>query len=127
MRFSRLIAAALTPLIVVLVSTGAPAQQPSGAVAQAAAPAPAAASSPTPAQVKSAVKTALMSVDLTLPQKRQIRTMVQNYEAQTANADGPTKKAAQKALLENIYGILTPAQQTQFKASIKQSLGADTM
>lgn len=123
MRFSRLVAAAVTPLIVAVLSTGAPAQQPRDLVAQAAAPA--AASSPTPAQVKSAVKTALMSVDLTLPQKRQIRTMVQNYESQTANADAATKKTAQKTLLESIYGILTPAQQTQFKASIKQSLGAD--
>ena len=80
---------------------------------------------PTPDQVKSAVKQALMSVGLTMPQKRQIRQMVQSYDQQTANADDATKQAAQKTLLQNIYGQLTPTQQTQFKASIKQSLGVD--
>lgn len=82
-------------------------------------------SSFTPAQVKSAVKQALMSVNLSMHQKRQIREMVQSYDQQTANADDATKKAAQKTLLKNIYEQLTPAQQTQFKASIKQSLGAN--
>ena len=79
----------------------------------------------TPDQVKAAVKTALMSVGLTRHQKLQIKSMLQHYESQTANADGATKQAAQKSLLKNIYGVLTPEQQTQFEASIKQSLGAD--
>ncbi len=93
------------------------AEPQSNAIAQAA--------KPTPSQVKAAVKTALASVDLTLPQKRAIKSMVQSYESQTANADDATKQAAQETLLKNIYQTLTPQQQTQFKASIKQSLGAD--
>jgi Spy/CpxP family protein refolding chaperone len=92
-------------------------QQQSVIVAQAA--------SPSPQEVKAAVKQALTSADLTRSQKRQVKGMVENYEAQTTNADAATKKTASKTLIKNIYGILTPSQQATFKASLKQSLSAD--
>ena len=117
MLVSRLIAAAAMPLMLSYLPISVTAQQQIQNVAQATAP--------SPDQVKSAVKQALMSVGLTRRQKLEVKSMVQNYESQTANADDATKQTAQKTLLKNIYGILTPAQQTQFKASIKQSLGAD--
>jgi Spy/CpxP family protein refolding chaperone len=50
--------------------------------------------------------------------------MVQNYKSQTANADAATKKSAQEALLKQIYGVLTPDQQTKFKASLKASMAS---
>jgi len=78
---------------------------------------------PSPDEVKAAIKKGLQSANLTMPQKRQVRGMVQNYESQTAGADDATKKAAAQTLLKNIYGILTPQQQSTFKASMKQSLG----
>jgi len=102
-----------TPFVPIAVS----AQQHAITVAQSA--------SPSPAEVKAAVKQALVNVDLTLAQKRQVKGMVQNYESQTASADSATKKAAGKTLVKNIYGILTPSQQATFKASLKQSLAAD--
>jgi t-SNARE complex subunit (syntaxin) len=83
------------------------------------------AAQPTPEQVKAAVKNALMSVNLTLRQKREIKSMVDNYKTETANVDEATKQADAKSLLKNIYDVLTPDQQTQFKASIKQSLAMD--
>jgi Spy/CpxP family protein refolding chaperone len=82
------------------------------------------ASTMTQTEAKDAVKTALKSVDLTPHQKLQIKPMIQNYEAQSANADPATKQAEQKALIKQIYGVLTPAQQVQFKASLKNSMAA---
>lgn len=117
MKIRSLIAALALPLVVGTFPIAAAAQQQSSTMAQP--------SKFTPDQVKSAVKNALMSVGLSRTQKRSIAKMVQGYESQTASADDATKKSAQEALLKNIYGELTPAQQTQFKASIKQSLGAD--
>jgi hypothetical protein len=117
MRISPFIAALTLPLLLGSFQIAAVAQQQTNSMAQP--------SKVTPAQVKDAVKQALMSVGLTRQQKLEIRKMVQSYEQQTTNADDATKQAAQKTLLENIYGKLTPAQQTQFKASIKQSLGTD--
>lgn len=117
MRIFRLVLLAAIPLTFAFIPFSAPAQQQSTMKTQMA--------TPTPAQVKAAVKDALVSANLTLEQKRKVKGMVQSYESQTATADDATKKAAQKTLLKNIYGILTPAQQAQFKASIKQSLNAD--
>lgn len=117
MRVSSFIAALAIPLLVGALPIAAVAQQQTNTMAQP--------SKFTPAQVKDAVKQALMSVGLTRHQKLEIKKMVQGYEQQTANADDATKQAAQKTLLKNIYGQLTPTQQTQFKASIKQSLGTD--
>jgi len=74
------------------------------------------------AEAKDAVKTALKSVNLTRHQKIQIAPMLENYKNQTANADDATKKTQQKALIKQIYGILSPDQQAQFKASLKQSM-----
>jgi Spy/CpxP family protein refolding chaperone len=82
------------------------------------------ASSMSPAQVQAAVKSALQSVNLTPRQKLQIKPMVEEYQSQTAGADAATKKSAQEALIKKIYGILTPDQQTKFKASLKASMGA---
>jgi hypothetical protein len=105
MRLSRLIAGLMLPLALAL---------PGAVLAQAAAP--------SPAQLQAAVKSSLQSVGLTMQQKRQILPMVQNYKSQTENADAATKKTAQEALLKNIYGVLTPDQQTKFKASMKAQL-----
>jgi arylsulfatase len=69
-----------------------------------------------------AVKSSLQSVNLTPRQKLEIKPMVQNYQTQTVNATPDQKKAAGKTLLENIYGVLTPAQQTQFKVSMKSAM-----
>ncbi|MBV8372185.1 MAG: hypothetical protein JOY69_02905 [Candidatus Eremiobacteraeota bacterium] len=82
------------------------------------------ATSANPQQVQAAVKKALESANLTVRQKLQIKPMVEEYQSQTANADAATKKSAQEALLKKIYGVLTPAQQTQFKASLKASLSS---
>lgn len=117
MRISSFIAALAVPVLLSTLPIAAVAQQQTNTTAQPA--------KFTPDQVKSAVKQALTSVGLTMEQKRSIRKMVQGYEQQTSGADDTTKQAAQKTLLKNIYGQLTPAQQTKFKASIKQSLGAD--
>jgi Spy/CpxP family protein refolding chaperone len=115
MRLSRLLAGFALPLALTLPGV-ALAQQPapnSGAMAGAAM---------NPQQMQAAVKTALESCNLTRQQKRQIAPMVQNYKSETANADAATKQSAQKALLKNIYGVLTPAQQSQFKASLHASI-----
>jgi Spy/CpxP family protein refolding chaperone len=109
MRISRLIACLALPLVLA-APAAALAQQSSGA--------------PNPAAVQSAVKNALQSVNLTPHQKMQIAPMVQNYKSQTANADAATKKSAQEALLKQIYGVLTPDQQTKFKASLKASMAS---
>jgi Spy/CpxP family protein refolding chaperone len=111
----RFLAAASLPLVFAL-PVAAQAQQRSIMVAQATAP--------TSSDMKAAVKKALQSVNLTHEQKRQIAPMIKNYESQTANADPATTEAAKKSLMKNIYGVLTPSQQTQFKASMKQSLGS---
>ena len=117
MRIHRLLVLAIVPVLAALAPLTVTASQ-NYIIAQAAA-------QPTPDQVKTAVKNALMSCNLTIKQKREIKPMVENFKTQTANADDATKKTAAKALLKNIYGVLTPDQQTQFKASIKQSLGTD--
>jgi hypothetical protein len=109
MRISRLIAGLALPLA--LAVPGAVLAQ-SGAMA----------SSSNPAAVQSAVKSALQSVNLTPQQKLKIAPMIQNYKTQTAGADAATKKTAQENLLKNIYGVMTPDQQTKFKASLKSSL-----
>jgi t-SNARE complex subunit (syntaxin) len=114
----RLVISLALPLAL-CVPVAASAQQPSAmSVAQA--------SSPNPAQVQAAVKKALQSVNLTVRQKLQIKPMVDDYQSQTANADAATKKSAQEALLKKIYGVLTPQQQTEFKASLKASLSSST-
>ena len=116
MSICRSLAFAIVSVVITLPPL-AIAASPSIVVAQAA--------QPTPDQVKAAVKNALMSCNLTIRQKREIHSMVQDYQTQTANADSATKQADAKALIKNIYGKLTPDQQTQFKASIKQSLSMD--
>ncbi len=116
MRIHRLVALAIVPVFVTLAPLSVSAKE-NIVIAQAA--------QPSPSQVKAAVKNALMSVNLTFKQKREIKSMVDNYQTQTANADDATKQADAKALIKNIYGILTPDQQTQFKASMKQSLSMD--
>jgi hypothetical protein len=127
MSILRVVTTATIPLMLTILPFTAPAQLQAAPVAQASAPAqgsaPAQTTTPTQAEVQAAVKKALQSVDLTMPQMRQIRPMIANYKSQTANADAATKKAAKEKLLEGIYGVLTPAQQAQFKASLKQSLG----
>jgi hypothetical protein len=76
-----------------------------------------------PSKVQAAVKTAIQSANLTMKQKMEIKPMVEQYQTQTASADAAQKKTAQEQLLKGIYGVMTPAQQTQFKASMKSSLG----
>jgi predicted signal transduction protein with EAL and GGDEF domain len=115
MGFSRLIAGLILPLSLALPGAVL-AQQSSGAMSGSQAAAP------SPAQMQAAVKSALQSAGLTMAQKRQIIPMVQNYKAQTEGADAATKKSAQETLLKNIYGVLTPDQQTKFKASLEASL-----
>ena len=116
MRIHRLLVLAIVPVLAALAPLTVTASQ-NVIIAQAA--------QPTPDQVKTAVKNALMSCNLTMRQKREIKPMVQSFQQQTANADDATKKTAAKALMKDIYGVLTPEQQTQFKASIKQSLSMD--
>jgi hypothetical protein len=115
MSILRVVTTATMPLMLTFLAFTAPAQLQAATIAQA--------NTPSQAEVQAAVKKALESVDLTMHQMRQIRPMVANYKSQTANADAATKKAAKETLLEGIYGVLTPAQQVQFKASLKQSLG----
>ena len=74
--------------------------------------------------MKVAVKNALAGVNLTPQQKRQIAPMVHKFESQTANADAATTKTAKENLVKNIYGVLTPTQQAQFKASMRAQLGS---
>jgi hypothetical protein len=81
-----------------------------------------AASSMNPQQIQTAVKTALESAHLTLRQKLKVKPVVDDYKSQTAGADAATKKMAQEALLKKIYGVLTPDQQTRFKASLRASM-----
>jgi Spy/CpxP family protein refolding chaperone len=81
------------------------------------------ATAPSEADMKVALKNALAGVNLTPQQKRHIGPMVRNYETQTANADPATTKAAKETLIANIYGVLTPTQQQQFRASMKAQLG----
>lgn len=113
MKNHRVIVAVLSSLV--LAPFGVSAQQPVPVIAQATAP--------TPADMKVAVENALGGVNLTSQQKREIAPMVRNYKSQTANADAATTKTAQESLLKNIYGVLTPTQQTQFKTSMKAQLG----
>jgi hypothetical protein len=77
-----------------------------------------------PSQVQTAVRNAIQAAQLTPQQKLKIRPMLEQYQQQTANADAATKKTAQQQLLKNIYGVMTPDQQTKFKASLKSSLGS---
>lgn len=77
-----------------------------------------------PSKVQAAVKKALQSVNLTPRQKIQIKPMVQQYQSQTAGADAAQKKSAEEQLLKGIYGVMTPTQQSQFKTSLKSSLGS---
>jgi Spy/CpxP family protein refolding chaperone len=91
------------------------AQQPGTMVAQA---------SPSPEQVQTAVKNALQAANLTTRQKLQIKPMIEDYQQQTNGASAAAKKTAQETLLKKIYGILTPQQQTQFKASLKSSMAS---
>jgi Spy/CpxP family protein refolding chaperone len=114
MRTALRIAALMLPLA--LAFPGAGMAHQSGAMS--------AQASPSPAQMQTAVKNALQSVNLTTRQKLQIKPMIENYQSQTANASAAQKKSAQEALLKNIYGILTPQQQTQFKASLKSSMAS---
>jgi hypothetical protein len=101
---------------------------PVGAAAQSPAPmAAATASAAQKAQLQADVKNALEGVHLTPVQKIKIKSMTDKYQTQTANADAATKKADGKALIKNIYGVLTPDQQTQFKASMKSSVAAQGM
>jgi hypothetical protein len=113
MRSLRLMALSALPLALTLaVATPA---RPTTVVAQATATA-----SP---QMEAAVKKALQSANLTLHQKMQIKPMLQQYESSVKNADPAAKQAAQKKLMQGIYGVLTPAQQSQVKASMKSSMG----
>ena len=82
------------------------------------------ASQPNPQQVQTAVKNALQAAELTPREKMKIKPMVEQYQQQTANADAATKKSAKEQLLKGIYGVMTPDQQTKFKASLKSSLGS---
>lgn len=59
-------------------------------------------------------------------QKMQIKPMIEHYQSQTSGADAAQKKSAQEQLLKSIYGVMTPAQQTQFKNSLKSSLGSSS-
>jgi len=80
--------------------------------------------SATPAQMQTAVRNAVQAAQLSPRQKMQIKPMVEKYQQETANADAATKKSAQQQLLKGIYGVMTPDQQTKFKASLKSSLGS---
>jgi hypothetical protein len=113
---SRLIAGLALPVALVLPGPVF-AQQPSATVV-------AQASAANPADVQAAVKKALQSVNLTPRQKLQIKPMIEDYQSQTAGADAATKKSAQEALLKKIYGVMTPQQQTEFKASLKASMSS---
>jgi hypothetical protein len=77
-----------------------------------------------PSQVQTAVRNALQAAQLSPQQKLKIRPMLEQYQQKTANADAATKKSAQEQLLKSIYGVMTPDQQTKFKASLKSSLGS---
>jgi Spy/CpxP family protein refolding chaperone len=96
-----------------LLPAGAFAQTTAGA-APAGGMSAAAASKMTPDNIKAALE----SCDLTFGQKRKIQPMVQNYKSQSANADAATKQQDGVALLKGIMGVLTPAQQTQFKTAL---------
>lgn len=77
-----------------------------------------------PTQLKEAVVNALKEANLTPQQKMQVRPMIAQYQSSTANADAAQKKTAQEKLLKEIYGVLTPAQQTTVKNSLKSQLGS---
>lgn len=81
------------------------------------------ASAASPSQVQTAVRNALQAAELTPQQKMKIAPMIKQYQSQTANADAATKKSAKEQLLKGIYGVMTPDQQTKFKASLKSSMG----
>ena len=117
MRISTLIAGLALPLAMAL---------PGVALAQQSGMTSAAASTPSPAQMQAAVKSGLQAADPDMRQKRQIKSLVDNYQSQTANASDATKKTARENLLKGIYGVLTPDQQTKFKAAVKASLGSST-
>jgi hypothetical protein len=76
-----------------------------------------------PAQVEAALKTALAGANLTGKQKIDIEDLLKRYEAKSAGADPATVRDAQRSLAQGLSGVLTPAQQTAVKASLKQSLG----
>ncbi|MFY9738699.1 MAG: hypothetical protein WAK11_06555 [Candidatus Cybelea sp.] len=97
---------------------------PLGALAQPTATIVAQMGTTDPSKVQAAVRAALQSANLTLRQKMEIKPMVAQYQSQTAGADAAQKKLAQEKLLKGIYGVMTPAQQTQFKSSLKSSLGS---
>jgi Spy/CpxP family protein refolding chaperone len=95
------------------------------AAAATAAPATAApAMSSSHANMQAAVKKGIEDAQLTPRQKMQIAPMVKKYQTDTANATASQKTAAQKTLLKNIYGVMTPDQQAKFKASVKSSMGS---
>jgi hypothetical protein len=116
MDISRLIAGLALPVALTLPGPVFAQQLGATIVAQA--------SAANPADVQAAVKKALQSVNLTPRQKLQIKPMIEDYQSQTAGADAATKKSAQEALLKKIYGVMTPEQQTQFKASLKASMSS---
>lgn len=118
MRISKLIAGLALPLAMAL--PGVALAQQSGMTSAAAA------STPSPAQMQAAVKSGLQAAEPNLRQKKQIKSLVDNYQSQTANASEATKKTARENLLKGIYGVLTPDQQTKFKAAVKASLGSST-
>ena len=115
MKILRLIAVLAVPLSFAF-PVSAPAQPTTTMVAQT--------GTTDPSKVQAAVKTALQSANLSMRQKMQIKPMIQQYQSQTANATASQKKSAQEQLLKDIYGVMTPAQQTQFKSSLKSSLGS---
>ena len=94
---------------------------PAGAFAQAmatAAPAGGMSAAAAAKMTPDNIKAALESCNLTFAQKRKIAPMVQNYKSQTASADAATKQQDGVTLLKGIMGVLTPAQQTQFKTAL---------
>jgi DNA replication protein DnaD len=115
---ARRLTLAAIALVSSLVPATAMAAQPRIELAQAA--------TPSPAQVKEAVKQALASAKPTLRQQRDIRKLVSNYDAQTANADPTTKRSATRTLIEQIGAVLTPSQKAAFQASLKRSLASST-
>lgn len=115
MRILRLIAVLAVPVSLAF---------PLSALAQSTATTVAQASTADPSKVQAAVRNALESANLSMRQKMQIKPMVEHYQSQTAGASASEKKSAQEQLLKSIYGVMTPAQQTQFKSSLKSSLGS---
>jgi hypothetical protein len=107
---NRFIAASILPLA--LLAPAVAAAQPPAVIAQ---------TSTAPSK-EDAIKSALKSCNLTMRQKMQIKPMMENYQTQSAGADPATKKNMQTALVKQIYGTLTPSQQTTFKQSMMSSM-----